>query len=203
MTNDTPMSDFPAIVEPADLAQFSEIAMDEFLAQRTDLTRQWLAHATHLMTVEEVDLDAVLLAICSANDNLTEIESLKPILAGIEAGVEELTRQRDETTEAYERLEEEMEERVRQGVDRGLVDALAQAFATDDDAEEAEIDMLARQMVLGDEQDVIDEATKHLARKLRAAKELAGEYRANGLPDEEYTEDPDDDGDFDYDDELA
>ena len=202
MTNDTPMSDFPAILEPADLAQFSEIAMDEYLAQRTELARQWLAHATHLMTVDEVDLNAVLLAICSANDNLTEIESLKPILAGIEAGVEELTRQRDETTEAYEQLAEELEERVRQGVDRGLVDALEQAFATDEDAEEAEIDMLARQMVLGDEQDVIDEATKLLVRKLRKAQELAGEYRANGLPDEEYTEDPDDDGDFD-DDELA
>lgn len=203
MTNDTSMDDFPAMVEPAELAQFSAIAMDEYLAQRTDLTRRWLAHATYLMAAEEVDMNSVLLAICSANDNLTELEALKPILAGIDAGVGELIRQRDAATEAYEQLEEEMEERVRQGVDRGLVDALDQAFRTDEDAEEAEIDMLARQMVLGDEEDVINEATRFLARKLRAAKELANWYRANGLDDEEYTEDPDEDGDFDDDDKLA
>lgn len=154
------------------------------------------------MTADECNPNDVLMAICAASDNLTALEGLKPtfsgFVAGMEAAIGELVRQRDETAEAYEQLTEELEERVRQGVDRGLVDALEQAFATDEDAEEAEIDMLARQMVESDEQDVIDEATSVLVRKLRKAQELAAEYRAHGLPDEEYTEEID--GDFDDDD---
>ena len=195
--NDTPMTDYPAILKATDLAQFSPVMVQEFIEQRTETTRYWLGQVYDLMQGEVIDCDAVLMAICSANDSLTVLEELKPIVAGVEAGIAELVQQRDEATTAFNQLEEEMEERVRKEVDRGLTDALDQAFRTDDDVEEAEIDLLARQMVEGDEQDVIDEATSTLVRKLRKAQELAAEYRANGLPDEEYTEDWDDD------DELA
>lgn len=193
--NDTPMTDYPAILKATHLAQFSPVMVQEFIDQRTETARYWLGQAYDLMQGEVIDCDAVLMAICSANDSLTVLEELKPIIAGVEAGIAELVQQRDEATVAFNHLEEEMEERVRKEVDRGLTDALDQAFRTDDDVEEAEIDLLARQMVEGDEQDVIDEATSTLIRKLRKAQELAAEYRANGLPDEDYTEDWDDDDD--------
>lgn len=209
MTNDTSLPGLPAIPDIAALAEFNPNGLAQFVEESANTARDWLAHAQYLMTtdeLEEVNPDDILMAICHASDTLDQLELAKPALIGLVAGVgaaiETLTQQRDEATEAYEQLAEELEERVRQGVERGIGDALTQAFATDDDAEEAEIDMLARQMVLGDEEDVIDEATRVLARKLRKAKELAGEYRAHGLPEEEYTEDPDDEG-GDIDDDLT
>lgn len=195
--NDTAISQLPAIPEPADLAQFDPLLIQEFVDQRIEMARRWLGQAYELMQADEIDTKAVEIAIYSVNDNLTPLEGLRPLLDGIGAGIEEIVHQRDEAVEAYEQLEEEMEERIRREVDAEVVDVIAQTFARDDDAEEAEIDLWARQMYETCDEDVVEDVIGTVSRKLKRAKELASEYRANGLPEEDdYTleiEDNDDD----------
>lgn len=188
MNNDTPVFGLAVVPDATDLDALDPVMIQAFVEQRSDMARRWLAQAYHLMQADETDTNAVLVAICAANDNLAPLEALGPIFAGVAAGIDELKSQRDQAVEDYEQLEEKLEERVRREVDRGLSEALAQAFATEDDAEDAEIELLARQMVEGDESDVIAEATRLLASKLRSARERAQWYRENGLPGEEYTE---------------
>lgn len=196
MNDDTSNVNLPAIPDLAALAEIdadTPLMIEEYILQRTELARQWLDHAQTLMTDGEgADPNAVLLAICAANDNLIALADLKPgfagFVAGVEAGIAELVRQRDALATAYDQLEAEMEARVQREVSREVPEVVAQLFATDEDAEEAEIDMLARDMVQGDEEEIVSDAIRQLARKLSRARELAQEYRASGLPDETYTE---------------
>lgn len=195
MNDDTTFAQLPAIPEPADLAQFDPLLIQEFVDQRIDMARRWLNQAYALMQADEIDTKAVEIAIYSVNDNLTPLEGLRPVFAGIGAGIEEIIHQRDEAVEAYEHLEEEFEERLRREVDTEVVDTVAQIFARDDDAEEAEIEMWARQMYDTCDEDVVEDVIGTVSRKLKRAKELASDYRANGLPDEEYTLEVEDEND--------
>jgi hypothetical protein len=201
------MAQLPAIPELDQLKADAPVMVETFILKHTSIASQWLDHAQALMQGEEVNPNDVLMAICNANDHLNAVTDLQPSFAafvvGVEAAIQELVHQRDEATEAYEQLEEEMEARIRQGIEEEFPDVIAQAFATDEDAEEAEIDLIARQMVLGDEEDIVNELTKALARKLRRAKEQAQWYRENGIPGEEYTEDADDESEGDADDDLT
>ena len=194
MNDDTSISNFPTI--PGADGAAMPMMLDEAVTQRLDMARRWLDHAQALMAnPEAVDPNDVLLAICAANDNLTELDNLQPgfagFVAGVEAGIAALVEQRDALATAYDQLEAELEDRVRREVEREVPEIVAQILATEEDVEEAEIDLLAREMMLGDEEEIVNEAIKRLARKLNRARELAQEYRITGLPDEEYTEDAD------------
>jgi len=181
MTNDAYSSDLTvAVSDQTALVQMNPSQFNGLITQHVEAGRHYLNQVYVLMYAAEPDLKGAEMALYQINDSLTALESLG---VGLSATAKELAQQRDNVMRDYQLLE--------QDVDGEIVDAVAQCFVTDDDIWDAEVRVLAHQMVKGDEQEVIREAKATLARKLQEAQELAGEVRAGNvsLDDDEADED--------------